>query len=212
MVDERDNEPDPLVKEYSRLAVDYDRRWSFYTEATTRETLDRMTPMDTGTVLDVGCGTGVLLHKLANRFPQLELTGVDPVPQMLEQARQRVTEATTLARAWAESLPFHDAAFDRVVSCNMFHYIRDPVTALSEMTRVLRPGGELVITDWCDDYLACRLCDWWLRRFSAAHVKVYRAREFKKLLADAGLPDAEINRFRISWLWGMMTARVERPG
>jgi ubiquinone/menaquinone biosynthesis C-methylase UbiE len=138
------------------------------------------------------------------------LVGVDPVPEMLAVARGRVPPSTELHEGWAEELPFKNNAFDVVVSCNMFHYVRQPVVALMEMSRVLRPGGELLITDWCDDYLACRACDWWLRLFSPAHVKVYRERECRRLLKEAGHPQAHIERYKINWLWGMMTARVTK--
>lgn len=109
-------------------------------------------------------------------------------------------------------MPYDDSSFDVVVSCNMFHYIRQPIVALREMGRVLRVGGELVITDWCDDYLACRVCDWYLRLFSPAHAKVYRERDCLRLLEESGHHDAKIERYKISWLWGLMTVKVRKNG
>lgn len=200
----------PVVEEYSRLAGDYDSKWSFYVEATTRETMARLSVGCTDRVLDVGCGTGALLDQLARIHPQARLAGVDPVPKMLAIARSRLPPSVDLREGWAERLPYADESFDVVVSCNMFHYIRKPIDALHEMGRVLRPAGELVITDWCDDYLACRVCDWYLRLFSPAHFKVYRERECLRLLKDAGHPHADIERYRISWLWGLMTVKVTK--
>lgn len=201
---------DSIVKEYSRLAPEYDTRWSFYIEATTSATIARLSLPLTGRVLDVGCGTGALLQKLAQNCPQATLVGLDPVPEMLAVARGRVPPGTELREGWAEELPFEDDDFDVVVSCNMFHYVRQPVSALREMSRVLRPGGELLITDWCDDYLACRVCYGWLRLVSAAHVRVYREQECLELLQEAGYPQAHIERYKISWLWGLMTAKVTK--
>lgn len=200
----------PVLEEYARLAPIYDRKWSFYVEATIRETLARLSLRQTARVLDVGCGTGALLQELARKFPQTTLVGVDPVPEMLAVARRRLPSSVELRGGWAEELPFEDDDFDVVVSCNMFHYIRRPASALQEMSRVLRPVGELVITDWCDDFLACRVCDWYLHLFNPAHVKVYGERDCVRLLQAAGHSQPHIERYRINWLWGLMTASVTK--
>ena len=160
-------------------------------------------------MLDVGCGTGALLHPLSQRYPGARLTGVDPVPEMLEVARRRLPHEVDLRVGWAESLPFEHEQFDVVVSCNAFHYFRDPVAALREMRRILAPGGRLVITDWCDDYLACRVCDLYLRLFNRAHVKVYSQPDCLHLLLEAGFRAVDVDRYKISWLWGLMTATAE---
>jgi ubiquinone/menaquinone biosynthesis C-methylase UbiE len=196
----------PVVEEYGRLASRYDAKWSFYVEATTRETLARLTLRPGERLLDVGCGTGALLQPLSQRYPDGQLTGVDPVPEMLAIAGRRLPSEVELRQGWAERLPFERERFDVVVSCNAFHYFREPVAALHEMGRVLAPGGRLVITDWCDDYLSCRVCDLYLRLFSRAHVKMYRREECRHLLLEAGYSTVDIDRYKISWLWGMMTA------
>ena len=192
---------DSIVAEYDRLSRVYDSRWSFYIEATTRETLRRLPLEPADQVLDVGCGTGALLHAVKHQHSGITLAGVDPVPGMLDVARGRLPEDVELREAWAERLPFEDGRFDAIVSCNMFHYIREPRAALAEMHRVLRPGGRLMITDWCDDYLTCRLCDYVLRRFNRAHYRTYRGAECARLLQETGQEGIHIDRYRISWLW-----------
>ena len=201
---------DPVVKEYARLAEVYDTKWSFYVEITTRETIARLSLRHTDQLLDIGCGTGTLLHHLSATHPVAQLSGVDPVAEMLAVARHRLSPATVLREGWAEHLPFEAEQFDVVVSCNMFHYIRQPVAALREMRRVLRPGGQLIITDWCDDYLSCRVCNLYLRLFSRAHFKVYRERDFVRLLKETGYAVVGIDRYKINRLWGLMTARVTK--
>ena len=199
-----------MVEEYARLAPEYDAKWSFYVEATTRETLARLSLRSTDRLLDVGCGTGALLHRLSRSHPAGLLSGVDPVPEMLAVARRRLPAEVELREGWAERLPFANERFDVVLSCNMFHYVRQPAAALREMSRVLSPGGRLVITDWCDDYLACRVCDWYLRRFNPVHFKVYRKRECLNLLLETGHQEVDVERYKISWLWGLMTARATK--
>jgi ubiquinone/menaquinone biosynthesis C-methylase UbiE len=197
---------DPVVKEYSAAAKDYDEQWSFYVDGTTRATMSRLEIAPTASVLDVGCGTGELLVRLAAKYPNARLSGLDPVPEMLAVARTKLSENVDLRAGWANELPWPDGAFDVVVSCNMFHYITHPVAAVQEIERVLRPGGHFVITDWCDDYLACRLCTAYLRLVSKAHYKTYRQAECVALLREAGHADAKVERYKINWLWGLMTA------
>lgn len=203
---------EPVVAEYSGLASSYDRKWSFYIESTVRETLARLTPAPDAQMLDVGCGTGAMLRALADRYPRATLSGIDPVPAMLAVARQRLPAHVELYAGWAESLPFTDACFDVIVSNSAFHYFRQPSVALGEMRRVLRPGGTLVITDWCRDYLLCRIYDLYFGLFNRAHHKVYSEREFVRLVGKAGFRGIRSERYRISWQWGLMTVRASATG
>lgn len=204
------SESDPVVEEYSAAAKTYDDRWSFYVDATARQTLSRLRMRGDERVLDVGCGTGELLARLAAKYPAAILAGLDPVPAMLAMAKAKLSELVDLRIGWANELPWADGTFDLVVSCNMFHYVTHPVAAVREMERVLRPGGRIVITDWCDDYVACRLCNIYLRLVSKAHYKTYRQAECASLLRQAGYPEPEIDRYKISWLWGLMTATAQK--
>jgi len=199
---------DPVVDEYARAARHYDEKWAFYLEATTRETLRRL-PMSPGArVLDIGCGTGELLRRLRAKYPGAILAGLDPVPEMLAVAKDKLNGTEDLRIGYADLLPWPSCSFDLVVSCNMFHYITHPVEALLEMERVLRPGGAIVLTDWCDDYLACRACNLYLRLTNRAFYKTYQRMECLDLLRRAGFGNVKLDRYKISWLWGLMTAVV----
>lgn len=200
------------IAAYGRLAPRYDRRWAYYIDATVRETLARVAVRPTARVLDVGCGTGALLAALAAVAPGTARCGVDASPEMLAIARQRLGDGAALRESPAERLPFPDASFELVVSTSAFHYFRDPGAALAEMQRVLVPAGRLVVTDWCDDFLVCRLCDLWLRAFDRAHFRTYGRNECGRLLARAGFDAIRIDRYKIDWLWGLMTATATAPG
>jgi SAM-dependent methyltransferase len=143
--------------------------------------------------------------------PDAKLSGVDPSREMLEVARKRLGEAVLLRQSHVESLPFSDQAFDVVVSTNAFHYFRNPLGALEEMARVLRPNGRLVITDWCDDYVGCWLCDLWLQVFDRAHFRIYGQKQCRRFVEQAGFTGVRIERYKINWLWGLMTAVGQKP-
>ncbi|ERJ19855.1 phosphatidylethanolamine N-methyltransferase protein [Salinisphaera shabanensis E1L3A] len=133
--------------------------------------------------------------------------GVDPVPAMLKIARRKLPSDIALHEGWAEQLPFADAQFDLVVSCSMFHYVARPLDALIEMQRVLRPGGQLMLTDWCGDYLMCRLFERYQRLRAHAHARTYRTHECARMLKESGYAAVQIETYKINWLWGLMTAR-----
>jgi len=198
------------TRRYDELAPEYDRRWSRYIEATIRETLVRTDVPRGARVLDVGCGTGAFLEALAREAPTVRMTGVDPSTSMLAVARRRLGQGPVLACAAAERLPLPDASQDLVVSTNAFHYFREPERALGEMRRVLDPAGRLVVTDWCDDYLACKVCDLWLRLFDPAHFRTYGREACRRMLEEAGFRIFELDRYKIDWLWGLMTAVAEK--
>jgi len=201
---------DPVVAEYAKAASHYDEKWAFYVEATTRETLRRLPLSAASWVLDVGCGTGELLRRVRANVPDAVLAGLDPVPEMLDVAREKLSGRDDLRVGYADRLPWNAGTFDVVVSCNMFHYISEPLTALREMARVLRPTGALVLTDWCDDYFACRICNLYLRLTNRAFYKTYRQAECLELLKVAGYEVQSFERYKISWLWGLMTAVARR--
>jgi SAM-dependent methyltransferase len=92
-------------------------------------------------LLDVGCGTGMLLQLAAARGAVP--SGIDVTPELLAIARERLPEAD-LREGDMETLPFEDAAFDAVTGVNAFQFAGDPGKALAEAARVLRPGGHLV--------------------------------------------------------------------
>jgi hypothetical protein len=65
-----------------------------------------------------------------------------------------------------------------------------------------------VVTDWCDDYLFCKFCDLYLRWFDPAHSRMYGTQECWSVLEEAGFRVDRLERYRISWLWGLMTVKA----
>jgi len=101
----------------------------------------------TGDVLEVAIGTGLNIPVYAS---DVKLTGVDLSPAMLDVARERagnLDRDVDLQEGDAHHLPFADESFDTVVCTFSLCNIPDPHQALTEMQRVLRPGGRLVLVD-----------------------------------------------------------------
>ena len=101
-----------------------------------------------GSILDVGCGNGRLLHILQNS--RLQYTGVDSAQALLNEAKNLYPEKNFIL-ADALALPFADETFDAVVSLAVLHHI--PSKELRnkfffEAARVLKPGGIMIITVW----------------------------------------------------------------
>lgn len=96
----------------------------------------------TGQVLEVGAGTGANLPYFAKAD---KVVATEPDPYMMKRARKRLAElgATNieLAQHPAEELPFEDGSFDSAVSTMVFCSVRDPIKALAEIRRVLKPSG-----------------------------------------------------------------------
>ena len=104
-------------------------------------------PEATGTVLEVGVGTG-LNFGLYRNLTALE--GIDPDPFMLARARERMAELpfpVRLHETGAERMPFADGHFDTAVVTFTLCTIPDPVAALAEIRRVLRAGGRLLFVE-----------------------------------------------------------------
>jgi phosphatidylethanolamine/phosphatidyl-N-methylethanolamine N-methyltransferase len=101
-----------------------------------------------GTILEVGVGTGLSLTQYGQNC---SVTGIDISAAMLEKARQRVADGklshvTRLELMNAEQLAFPESSFDAVVAQYVISAVPNPERALSELARVVRPGGEIIIT------------------------------------------------------------------
>jgi len=135
-------------------------------------------------ILDIGCGTGLLLAQAAARFPGAKLTGVDPAPEMIRVARTTAPPDAPVEflQATAEALPFEAGTFDLVLTTMSFHHWADQPAALREVRRVLVPGGLFALTD--------AFPVGWLRFVFArsGHGRFNRPPQLLAMLREAGLP------------------------
>ncbi len=132
--------------------------------------IDRAQLRDSDTVLDVGCGRGLLLVEAARRVPHGLAVGIDlweeedqsgnkPQATAANAVAEGVEDRVEIKTGDAQDLPFGDAFFDAVVSSMTLHNVRladGRAQAVREMVRVLRPGGRIVIVDMAktDEHVA----------------------------------------------------------
>ncbi len=100
-------------------------------------------------VLDVACGTGEIIFRLAHKYPSVQFAGIDLTPAMVEQARKKTAllPRVEVIEGEASMLPFAEGAFTAVICSEAFHHFDRPDVALREMFRVLQHGGVLLLVD-----------------------------------------------------------------
>jgi ubiquinone/menaquinone biosynthesis C-methylase UbiE len=202
--------PDPLPRsirhEYDRAAAGYDRRWARYNRASLALLRPWIAGRGLGRVLDVGCGTGNLAPALAEWGASVDAyVGIDLSPGMLGIAGAKLGAGGWPGAAVAGSalaLPVATASFDTALCASNLHYWPDAGAGLSEIRRVLRPGGRLLLVDWDRAPLRMRAFDLWMRR--ALHVeyqRMYSGREIRALLHGTGFRVAHEARGSAGMMW-----------
>jgi SAM-dependent methyltransferase len=144
-------------------------------------------------LLDIGCGTGWLAEQFAS------YTGIDASPEAVETARGL---GRNVIQVHADAgLPFADAAFDAVVMKDLLEHVADPVAAVREARRVLRPGGRLFASSpdaqrWVwDDY---------------THRRPFTIKSFRLLFTDQGFGVEHVGYESVSPGVGLLSARTRR--
>ena len=140
-------------------------------------------------ILDVGCGTGYLLGRLAARAPQAQaLAGIDAAPAMIRAAQRTATDGRLgFVAGTAERLPWPAATFDLVVSTTSFDHWADQRAGLAQCARVLTPGGRLVLADLFSVLLLPTL-------MAGRPGKARTKRQATRLVTAAGLHSAQWHR------------------
>jgi phosphatidylethanolamine/phosphatidyl-N-methylethanolamine N-methyltransferase len=139
---------DAVKNSYARWAPVYDVTFGKITHAGRRAAVAHINARG-GDVLEVGVGTGLSLETYDRA---LRVTGMDYSEDMLRKARDRVARlglrhVAGLRQMDARSLDFPDASFDTVAAMHVLSVVPEPGRVMAEIARVLRPGGQVVITN-----------------------------------------------------------------
>jgi SAM-dependent methyltransferase len=147
-----------------------------------------------GRALDVGCGDGRLTQALAAE----ELTAADVSRVALQRARRRCPDASFVTLEPDDPLPFSDAAFELALCAETLEHVRDVQLLLSELRRVLAPGGTLAITTPAHSRLTALdlLVRGFERRFDplSPHLRFFTRRSLAALLGELGFELISLRR------------------
>jgi ubiquinone/menaquinone biosynthesis C-methylase UbiE len=182
---------------WDRSAPSYDKQIAFFEKIQFGGGREWLGTRAHGRVLEVAVGTG---RNLPHYPADATITGVELSPAMLDLARKRAADLgrdADLREGDAEHQPFPDASFDTVVCALSLCTIPDPAAAISEMRRVLVPGGRLLLLDhigstWPPIYAA----QWLLERLTIRAAGEHFTRRQLPLVKAAGFEVMEVERLK----------------
>ncbi len=136
------------IEQFNIWATNFDQKrfWPFY--FSNKAVLQALSPHWNSSILDVGCGTGILLQQLLQLDRGIRLYGIDIAPEMVKTAQAKFAEESVIIKqGTAHSLPYKNDSFDYVACATSFHHYPDPEGSLREILRVLKVGGKFVLLD-----------------------------------------------------------------
>ena len=155
-------------------------------------------------VLEVGFGGGYLIGRMAAVVTEGRLAGVDVSPAMVDVCSSRFRALIQAGRldlqcASAESLPYPDGHFTKVCTVNSIFYWPDAQQAIRELSRVLEPGGRLVMCFTCPESLRGK-------SFARRGLRLYQAEQVEQMMRTAGLAQVSVTRHadRHRQFWSMV--------
>ena len=167
------------------------RLMALTTAAVNRQVFEALEPKPGEQILELGCGHGRSLRRVADRIADGEAFGVDPSAVMCDVAVRHCAKAIRAGRARiergdSETIPAPDDAFDKAFSVHTLYFWPDLDTGLRELRRVLRPGGELLLAFHSSENRAIA------QRLPTSVYTLRSGDEVADALARAGFCDIEI--------------------
>lgn len=147
------------------------------------------------TVLECACGTGLLSAVIAEKCRQL--TATDFSEKMLKKAEKncRAFRNITYDQADISALPCPDSSFDKVVAANVVHLLDNPLAAISELNRVCKDGGMLIIPTYMnkDDKGKTNGFSGAVGKAGADFKRQFTVESYRQFFLDAGYPDVKVS-------------------
>jgi ubiquinone/menaquinone biosynthesis C-methylase UbiE len=173
-------------KGFNRQAGKYDRsRDGAHARSMYPHILEKLKSIEFENILDIGCGTGEILSAVTENNGA-GAYGIDISLNMLSVAESKIGCRARLMLGDAERLPYGDYFFDVVVCNDSFHHYPNPLGVLSEMRRVLKDGGTLLLSDICLPRFQRLLLNMFIFLSPDGDYKIYSASAIRNLVREAG--------------------------
>jgi ubiquinone/menaquinone biosynthesis C-methylase UbiE len=204
-----------IIDQFTRQAVPFSKLYGH----TNQESLDLLMKMasvsDSDTVLDVACGPGIVACAFA--AVSSHVTGIDLTPAMLDRAQILAKQKNLTNLSWhqgdIEALPFPNDSFSIVLSRYAFHHFLQPDVVLSEMVRVCRPGGRILIADVAMPLEKVDAYNYIEKLRDPSHTRALTLEEFSKLVAGANLQNINLVFYKVELeMEQQLAASFPNPG
>lgn len=195
MTDRVDKYKQRSKNNFDRKAADYfntvDGRYSLLMYG---EVIEKINAHPFNSILDVGCGTGVMMARILNHHGHAFACGIDLSEKMIEQAEESLKGNAELVTGDSDNLPWLDDSFDTLVCNCSFHHFPEPIKVLLEMKRVLKPQGRIILADPWWSGIIRHVINLYLRSpFNlAGDYRIYSEKEIVEILNRCGFK-------RIKW-------------
>jgi ubiquinone/menaquinone biosynthesis C-methylase UbiE len=179
-----------ILDQFTRQAIPFAQMEAHSTDTSLKLIAEAAQLRSADTLLDVGCGPGLVSCALAPKVAHV--TGIDFTPAMIDQARTLQSAKGLTNITWhigdMRALPFPDASFSCTLSRYTFHHLLEPAVVFTEMLRVTRPGGRIVLIDVAPDGQKRAAYDHMEKLRDPSHTSAMTFEEMLLLGQRSGLP------------------------
>lgn len=199
---------------YDNLASSYETRWLHYIQAQSNWILGHWPSIGSAkekTVLDIGCGTGMILGKIHERFPTLSLAGVDISTDMLSRGKQRLPHASlTEGNIEDASVAARLPSADIILSLSVLHHLTDVERHLRLLAKLVNPKGTIFLADFSLDGIVMKLGDLCFRFSQSHYLGSLSRRELSgKILQVFRSAETISAVLRPDWFWRIQIYRID---
>lgn len=183
-----------ISKHYDQLSPVYEERWSIYNETQRNWIMENLPQEPPDSIIELGCGQGLMLEKLAFQYPDAAITGVDASQGMLSRvpdtlkSRSRFVKGNLEDKTLQNSLP----QTDLVLSLSVLHHLKDPLGHLRTIKSIVRDGGTVFISAFARDGFLMNAANLWFGLTQSIHHTTWSNDEMYSYLSHI-FPQARIH-------------------